>query len=160
MINYLESFPSKLIDIVISFLDYDDLLNFIDIIPNGDLINWINIFYYRYNKPLVTIRKYKDVYINYFGIEVLIRKFDLISHLNNIDKIYNLVSLNLSHSELIQLPKDICNLDLSYNKLIKIPKEINNLKIYITGNKIKLKDTIDLGGCACIGRRESLCIYH
>jgi len=66
--NYFDSTFSELLEIIISFLHYDQLNSFISILNNNDSVNWSIIFSYRFGYYQ---QVNKDKYIAFISIESL-----------------------------------------------------------------------------------------
>lgn len=129
--SYLQVIPTELIDITISFLEYDDINKFISILPYSDLIKWgdIGTYHFGFYQNLN-----KDKYITYIAIESFKRKLNVKSlSALSVEQIYFLETLDLSKNKLTVLPAEIGfltnlkTLILTNNQLITLPAEIGNL---------------------------------
>jgi len=137
---YLNFISNDIINIIISFLDYDNFIKFNILYPNLNL----NIS----TKLRFNLRD--SNYLLYSSAEDIIDKLKLnytINELSNIKKLY------LNNNQLVEIPESIGNLinlqelDLSNNQLVEIPESIGNLSnlriLYLTYNKlIKIPESI------------------
>src|SRR4029078_4736803 len=127
--DYLQAIPTELIEIIISFFNYDNLKSFIELIPYPDLINWHRIYNYHFINDIPKVHSYKELYLTHLAIESLKNKLPGRFKPNeSFDDIYKMISLNLYGRNLTLVPMEIerlynlQSLDLTNNKLTSLPE--------------------------------------
>jgi len=142
--NCFELIPSELNNIIISYLEIDEietLLNVFNIIN----VNWNTIHVYHFGVyPSNRQQINKQEYLSRLEAEILINKLDLRF---NVDDLLNLKLLNLYNYDIREIPKEmgiltnLTTLDLGSNKIVQIPiddfGQLTNLKMLdLSDNKI------------------------
>jgi len=140
--DHFELIPIELIQLIIPYLDVNDLQSFLLIYSQNNLLKWSDIFKYHFGYYKTVS---KDLYITYLSAEKLKVKINSLS-VHSVEQIVNLQSLNLFFNQLTTLPGEIFNLtnlqslNLSFNKLSTLPGEIFNLtnlqKLYLYNNQL------------------------
>jgi len=88
--NYLNFLSPELFEIIISFLAYDDFLNFKTLITLDYTINFSLVYFYHFNTyKILTILHYQQ----YIGLEDIRGKLNLIKKYNGISGLENLKQL-------------------------------------------------------------------
>ena len=150
--NYLNIFPTDLIQEIIIYLDIDSLNNFIKFKPSIlKSINWnMSLKKIEYNFSISSNLRICENLIDYKSYQLIFLLINLINKINNsahkatnyirftlpydIKSIYNLTELDLDYLQLGILPDEICNLVnlkcliLANNKLSSLPKKFYKLK--------------------------------
>ena len=98
--DHFNFLPPELNEILISYLSFNDLENFINFIPYKDLLYWIGISKYRYNENFN-----ENLYLSYLSIESLKQKLIKLISLNKmkLKNIYNLRKLDLNANKIKEI---------------------------------------------------------
>ena len=128
--NYFDVVPVELSDIIISYLDNDNLQNFVEILSKNikSNLNWrfINHLHFGSNKNIDQIE-----YQRFLDIEKLKNIFRLKETVDEVDK---MTELNLIFRAIDNIPPAIASLknlqilNLSVNRIKKISPEVTSLK--------------------------------
>ena len=140
--NYIQLIPPELIELIIPFLDNDNLSNFLICYNIIDKVNWTMIYFLHFNAIKNT--KYEE-YFNWLSIDNLKYKLGL---KETVEEIYDFKTLTLPINRMAEIPKEIenlINLEFLYlvnNKITEIPETVGkliNLKgLYLHNNKIEI----------------------
>lgn len=128
--SYFDLTPPELIEVMIAYLNSEDVKSLINVYSYSNLLNWSTIFSYRVGYHINKIDK--TLYLKYLSIQSLRTKIPRLSNMT-VDEILNLTALNLSHNQLHELPPEIFELTnlvylaLSHNQLRKLPAGLSNL---------------------------------
>src|SRR5436190_10066635 len=129
--NYFNLVPSELIEIIVSYLKYNDLQNFIETFQLTKL-NWNAVHKYHFgnypksNSRPLTYSRYQRL-IGVEGVKIILGLKE------SIEEITSMKVLTLSNKELYSIPSEIFSLEnlkilvLNRNHITSIPKEISKL---------------------------------
>jgi hypothetical protein len=133
MYTYFDIIPTELSDIIISFLDTEELEYFLNVFTEGSRnINWRFVFFLRFGIYQRNIGKTDHLqwYQRFLDIENLKNKFELNLSIEELD---TSIELNLSDRSIVEVPSEIKSLinlkrlNLSHNQIKDIPSFIGFL---------------------------------